>query len=133
MASLTIHGTVISGAGTGSKFISIPWAQQQIEAKLGFPPYRGTLNLQLPHDRAAQIKRRLQKSKGITLAPAPGYFPARCFKASIMHTINGAIVLPQTPDYPPTLLEVIAPIDLRQALALADGDKVKLTIALDGP
>jgi CTP-dependent riboflavin kinase len=133
MASLTIYGTVISGAGTGSTFISIPWAQQQVEAKLGFPPYPGTLNLQLPHDLAAKIKRRLQESEGHTIDPAPGYFPARCFKASIMHTINGAIVLPQTPDYPPTLLEVIAPIDLRQAFALADGDAVELTIILDGP
>jgi riboflavin kinase len=133
MASLTIHGTVISGSGSGSTFISIPWAQQQVEAKLGFPPYPGTLNLRLPRDRAAKIKRRLQKSEGRTIDPAPGYFPARCFKASIMHTINGAIVLPQTPDYPPTLLEVIAPIDLRQALALADGDEVELTIILDGP
>jgi riboflavin kinase len=133
MAPLTIQGTVISGAGTGSKFTSIPWAQQQIEAKLGFHPYRGTLNLRLSQNLAAKIKRQLQKSEGITIDPAPGYFPARCFKASIMSTINGAIVIPQTPDYPPALLEVIAPIDLRKALALADGDEVELTIVPNGP
>lgn len=131
MDPLVIIGTVTSGQGIGSKFLSLPWVIQQIDEKLGFHPYHGTLNLRLPKARAEQARRRLQTAKGITITPAPGYFPARCFKMSIRNYIDGAILIPQTPNYPATLLEVIAPLDLRDVLVLADGDEVELTIILD--
>ena len=131
MDTLTITGTVTSGQGLGSKFLSLPWVTQQIEARLGFHPYLGTLNLHLPKAQAEPARRRLQAAKAIIITPAPGYFPARCFKTSIRNRIDAAILIPQTPDYPATLLEVIAPRDLRETLALADGDEVELTIFLD--
>ena len=40
-------GTVFSGEGNGKKFVDLPWVKQQIEEKLGFSPYLGTLNLRL--------------------------------------------------------------------------------------
>ena len=131
MDTLAIAGTVTSGQGMGSKFLSLTWVTQQIEEKLGFYPHQGTLNLRLSKAQAKQIRQRLQTATGITITPAPGYFPARCFKTSMRNHIDGAILIPQTPDYPATLLEVIASLDLREALTLADGDEVELTIILD--
>jgi CTP-dependent riboflavin kinase len=41
---------------------------------------------------------------------------------------KGAIVLPLVADYPPDQIEIVASVNLRSHLALADGDRVTLHI-----
>jgi riboflavin kinase len=42
--------------------------------------------------------------------------------------IKGAIVRPERTSYPATLLELIAPENLRKALGLSDGDEVEVVL-----
>lgn len=44
-----------------------------------------------------------------------------------MDKIEGAIIIPQVPDYPEDMMEVIAPVSLRKTLKLKEGDEVQLT------
>lgn len=48
-----------------------------------------------------------------------------------MGKIHGAVVMPQVPNYPDDLVEVLAPVNLREALRLKDGDAVEVAIRLD--
>lgn len=42
--------------------------------------------------------------------------------------IKGAIVVPSRTIHPPRIAEIIAPVNLREALKLKDGDRVRLEV-----
>ena len=123
-----LTGMVLSGGGDGKKFLELPWVKQQITEKLGFTPYAGTLNLKLTKE---SIKRRkmLEKAPAEKITPAEGYYNGRLFKAFI-GILECAIVVPEVPSYPKTLLEVIASVNLRKTLQLEDGCEVTVTVNL---
>jgi riboflavin kinase, archaea type len=123
---IELTGTVVSGDGDGKKFIELPWVKQQITEKLGFAPYPGTLNLKLAEKNAEQRK-LIEKTPSEKISPAEGYCNGLLFKAFI-GILECAIVLPEVPGYPETLLEVIAPVNLRKALQLEDGFEVTVAV-----
>jgi riboflavin kinase len=124
---LCIRGTVFSGKGEAAKFVKLPWAKRQLEEKLGFDPYPGTLNLKLDKE-SVKLKNRLSKEESIDISSAPGYCHGRCFKAVLMNNLEGAVVIPETVDYPRDIVEVVAPMNLREKLRLKDGDVVDVKI-----
>ena len=121
-------GTVISGNKKGKYFINLPWVRKQILEKIGFEPYIGTLNLKIKNQG---IITKLYQEKGITIEPEKGYYEGKCFRALLIKKTNCAVVIPNVPDYPPYLLEIIAPINLRKNLGLIDGMKIELIILTD--
>ncbi|MDH5447582.1 MAG: CTP-dependent riboflavin kinase [Candidatus Bathyarchaeota archaeon] len=131
MNSVKVKGVVFSGEKVGSRFIGIAWAKKQIRKKLGFDPYVGTLNIRLPEREAKLLRETLQDFEGIEITPAKGFFQARCFNILIMNKIKGAIVIPEKPDYPSNVLEIIAPTCLRKALSLTDSNEVEITVFLE--
>jgi len=102
--------------------------QRQIIEKLGFTPFPGTLNLRLTQESAQARKQLGEMEKAIIIVPVKGFCCGLCYKARIMGKIDGAVILPQLPDYPEDLLEIIAPVYLRTALGLREGDEVRLTV-----
>jgi riboflavin kinase len=126
---LKVRGRVFSGEGKGAYFVKLPWAMRQFEEKLGFIPYAGTLNLALP--RESEASKILKEHPGIIITPAEGFYPGRCFRVVISGSLQGAIVMPETPNYPENVLEVIAPVNLREKLSLRDGDEVEIIVLLE--
>jgi riboflavin kinase len=121
-----LKGIVFSGTGEGKKFIDLPWVKQQIEEKLGFSPYAGTLNIRVSKNSLKQ-KKQLEKAKRLEVIPEKGYCTGLLIKAKI-DNLEGAIVIPQVPDYPSDTLEVIAPVYLRERLNIADDSEVTVTV-----
>jgi riboflavin kinase len=126
LPNLVFKGTVFAGKGSGKKFVELPWFKRQVEEKLGFSPYSGTLNLRL---FGKEIENRgLLVTKGsLTVEPQTGYYSGLLFKATI-DELECAIVIPIMPNYPRDVLEVIAPVYLRGSLKLADGDVVTASV-----
>jgi len=124
-----VKGKVFSGSGEGAKFIELPWVRNQIVEKLGFTPYPGTLNIKLSKDDA-KIKKLLKKTKSIEISPDANFCRGKCFKGYLMDYVECAIVIPEIVNYPENVLEVIAPINLREMLRLKDGDTVEVKMAL---
>jgi riboflavin kinase len=122
---IEFSGTVISGGGDGKKFMELPWVKRQITEKLGFAPYAGTLNLKLTEE-SAKHRKLLEKTPSAKVLPAEGYCDGLLFKAFI-GILQCAIVVPQVAGYPNDLLEVIASVNLREALQLEDGCEVTVT------
>jgi riboflavin kinase len=112
--------------GEGKRFVALPWVKAQIERKLGFTPYFGTLNLKLTKD-SAQKRKLLDTAEGFLIEPETGYLPGVLFKASI-GGLECAVVLPRMPDYPADVLEIIAPRYLRGKLGLVDGSSVAVVV-----
>jgi riboflavin kinase len=126
LPQITFKGTVFSSNGEGQKFISLPWAKRQIQEKLGFTPYSGTLNVRLTKESVRQ-KKLLKKAEEFEISPEKGYCTGTLIEAQ-MEGLKCGIVLPQVPNYPQDVLEVIAPRNLREHFKIEDGDEVCVTV-----
>ncbi len=126
MPQILFEGTVFSGKGRGKKFVELPWFKRQVEEKLGFSPYPGTLNLLLT-GKNVENRRLLEISDGLTVEPQTGYYSGIMFKAKI-DALECAVVIPIMPNYPKDVLEVIASVCLREQLKLVDSITVTVSV-----
>jgi riboflavin kinase len=123
---LIFEGTVFSGKGEGKRFVELPWVKQQIDEKLHFTPFAGTLNLRLSKS-FAEKRKTLDSKGGFTVAPEAGYCAGILFRAYV-EGLECAVVLPKVPSYPDDVLEIIAPLYLRGKLGLIDGSAVTVIV-----
>ena len=126
---LEITGKIVSGAGEGAYFTQIDWVQQQCNAKLGFLPYPGTLNLEVAPDDLPIIA-SLDQIKGVDLlSPDPKFCNAKAFPVRL-DKINGAIIVPEEKVriHAENIIEIIAPLNIKVTLNVNDG--VSLNVVL---
>jgi riboflavin kinase len=128
LKKIKFSGKVFSGRGKGETFLELPWVKRQIKEKLGFTPYHGTLNIKLSEEIAKQRK-LLEKAASLKVCPAEGYCHGKIFKASV-GVLKCAVLLPEVAGYPENVLEIIAPVNLREKLQLADDDEITITVNL---
>ncbi len=128
---LGFEGTVFTGLGEGGYYISLKGYTKTFRRALGFEPFPGTLNLRLASEDAIGQRRRLDHLKGIEV---PGftdgkrtYGPVKCFRAEIAGKYAGAVLAIERTHYDSSVLEVIAPVNLRKAMKLKDGDPCSVT------
>ena len=125
---VTLKGKVFSGERTGNLFVNLPWARKQFRRKLKFNPYPGTLNLRL--SSRTNIEGLRDTTRGVKIEPPKGYYGGRCFEALVLGKVRGAVVVPDVPSYPSDVLEILAPINLREELGLKDGMELTVTVWL---
>jgi len=125
-----IEGNTITGLGEGNYYISNNGYRKQIEEKLGFTPFPGTLNIKLDQGNTI-IRRSLDIRKGIRIdgftSDNRTFGGGICLPILIEDT-KGAIIQPERTHYPEDIIEIIAPINLRSHLNLKDGSTVKIKI-----
>ena len=126
-----IRGRLASGIGQGRHFTRLPWARAQFVERLAIDPWPGTLNIVVDDPDAMPVWVRLRRLPGIRMEN-PGDGPhdcdARCYPVLVDGRIEGAIVFPEVENYPPAQIEVVAEVNLREALGIEDGDPVRLAI-----
>ncbi len=120
-----VRGKVTVGLGEGQYYISREGYRAQFLQSLGFAPFPGTLNIKLDEPFVPVAKRAIKiegfQDEGRTFGGCS------CYKIRLKG-IEAAIVRPERSSYPENLVEVIAPVSLREALGLANGDEVEVTI-----
>ena len=127
--SVLVKGRVASGVGRGSWFMGLDWVKQQICEKLDFEAYKDTLNLKLDDEASQAIQSFINPRPGISIEPVDSTFaPGKAYKIRLGGKVDGALVIPLIPKYPRNQLEIIAPINLREAFKLQDGDEVAVEI-----
>lgn len=133
LRSIVLTGEVFTGLGEGAYYVSLEGYRSQIIEKLGFDPYPGTLNLRLTETPDLYFRELLSHRPGILIKGFSDgrrtYGSVKAFKAKIKD-IEAAVLLIERTHYGRDTLEVIAPINLRQALKLKDGDKVSVEVQL---
>ena len=95
-------GRLATGIGMGTTFTQLDWAKEQFRDRVG-------IHMDNPND-------------------GPHDCDAKCWNVSINDEIDGAIVYPLVDGYPPAQVEVIAPVGIRDAFGIEDGDTVTLTL-----
>ena len=129
--AVEIRGRVASGIGQGRHFTQLAWAREQFVERLRIDPFPGTLNIVVDDPDAMPVWVRLRRTPGIRM-DNPGNGPhdcdARCYPVLVDGRIDGAIVHPEVESYPPAQVEIVADINLREALGVEDGDPLRLLI-----
>lgn len=126
---LEISGKIVDGAGQGAYFTQIDWVLQQCERKLGFKPFPGTLNLEIPPDDLPIIA-SLDQKKGIELiSPDPKFCNAKAFQVRL-EGINAAIIMPEEKVriHAANIIEVISPLNIKATLKVKDGASVSILL-----
>jgi len=135
--SIVIEGVVFSGIGEGAYYVTRKQYREQFIEKLGFDPYPGTLNLKITSEYNAKMRAELEAYPGIEIKGFKDedrtYGPVKCFHAVINGKEKGAVVLALRSHYDSSVLEVVAPVGLRDRLKLKDGNKVRTEIFLTKP
>ena len=130
-----LKGKVVSGANKAAFFTQLDWVLEQCSEKLGFKPFPGTLNIEILPESLLDVE-SIQEEKGIELIPPdpddsndPTFCTAQVLPVSIKE-VDAAIIIPseKVRVHDKNIIEVIAPMSLKDALKIDDGDTVKLTI-----
>lgn len=115
---MEITGSVMTGIGEGALYVRR--YSEWLEEKLGFRPFPGTLNL---------IVSRQPASFPLLVVPkGEGLFTVKCAPASINGEVEGAVVRPGKTRHGDDVLEVLAPVNLRERFNLKDGDEVTVSL-----
>ena len=141
MAALNrMSGIIFSDLGQAAEFMKLDWVGEHLQQLLGYHPFPATLNVRLVAAADAEIWQRARiELAAIPLGPKnSGYCSARLFRIKIHRTGNvggepvpGAILLPEVKDYPKDKIEIIAPMRLKDHLAVKDGDLLTLEFSVE--
>lgn len=108
-----MKGKVVSGLGEGAFYVE-KYAPL-FNSELGFTPFHGTLNI------AGNIL--LDDAKKVTITPEGSFQPVDCYPIVINKNYKAAIVKPHVTRHK-EIIEIIAPVNLRETLQLQDGDEI---------
>ena len=131
-ASVELRGTITSGMGEGRHYISLPGYMRQFDEKLGYEPFLGTLNVELTDDSVRE-RGRLASFEPITIEgwedDERTYGPAYCYPATVESRAGeryeqAHVITPERTHHGDDQLELIAPVKLRDELALEDGSSI---------
>jgi len=122
-----IIGIVKKGIEEGSYYVAQKQYQGQFKAKLGFNAFPGTLNLKVDKEELMPFlaDKEVIEISGFT-TKTRSFGALTCYKAKI-NQIEVAIIKPERARHPEDIIEVIAPVNLREELKLNDNDKVRLS------
>lgn len=127
---LELEGKVLTGLGEGQYYVNIPGYRKQFEEKLHFVPFPGTLNVRLS-ESSSPLRNLLREMPAVRVEGFNDgertFGGGNCYLI-VVGGIAAAIVAPERTHYPSDLIEIIAPVKLRDALELNDGDRVVLQL-----
>lgn len=132
--SITLEGVVFTGLGEGAYYTQKDIYKKQFIEKLGFEPYPGTLNLKLTTDYDLKTRMELEAYPAVEIQGFKNedrtFGAIKCYPALIDTKIKGALISALRSHYGNSVVELIAPGNLRRQLKLRDGQKLKVEVLI---
>jgi riboflavin kinase len=124
-----IRGRIVEGLRVSANFTQIPWVRNQFISKLSIDPYPGTLNLEIVGQRDLKSFKKLKATQGVEITPEdPSFCTGKCYPVLIGRKLKGAILFPVVENYPKNKMELIASLNIKEALSLKIGDTLEVEI-----
>jgi len=127
---IVIKGSIITGLGEGAYYIDI--YSSKLKAALGFKPHLGTLNVKIADDESRKAIGRMKNTPPLVLSgfthKGRTFGDVICYRVKINRKIEGAVVIAQRTHHSEEILEVVAPVNIRDVLGIEDEDMVTLTV-----
>jgi len=131
-----LTGRVTSGTGAAARFTALDWFQKALLQSFGFAPAPGTLNVVLDGDWHA-VDRLLLAAGTVLVPPSTEHCCSILLPATLGRAhphVEAVLLRPLVSGYDPARLEFLAPVRLRDVLAVGDGDGVAIALGpVDGP
>lgn len=131
--TLAIKGRVFTGKGEGAYYISQRGYAEQIEKKLGFSPYPGTLNLRLESFEELNKLILLYSTPSVVLkgfsTRERAFGDVSCYPVKVEGVSNSVLVRSERTTYDLMTAELISDRNLRRAMGLSDGDEVTFSFS----
>jgi riboflavin kinase, archaea type len=108
-----ITGSVTSGLNEGNVYVEK--YKEKFHESLGFIPFPGTLNL--------KMEGVFSRAGKVTISNPP-FGKVDCLPILVGGKYKGAIVIPHKTRHSKEIVEIIAPINLREMLKLNNGDEL---------
>lgn len=127
---IVIEGSVVTGLGEGAYYVEV--YSSKLKAALGFKPHLGTLNVKIADDDSRKAIGRMKNTPPLVVSgfthKGRTFGDVICYRVKVNRKIEAAVVIAQRTHHSEEILEVVAPINIRDALGLVDDDKVTLTV-----
>lgn len=124
--AIVLRGIVTTGKGEAGRFTTIDWVQRELQEKLKITPVPGTLNLRIvPADLLRLVGLKMLDWVSIETTDR-SFCTARGYPVTVGGKIYGAIIQPETADYPADQVEIVSAKSIRSELGLKDGDTVEI-------
>lgn len=127
---IVIKGHIITGLGEGAYYVDV--YSSKLRSALGFKPHLGTLNVKIVDDES---RKAISRMKNTTPLVVNGFsYKGRtfgdviCYRVKVNKKIEAAIVIAQRTHHSEEVLEVVAPVNIRDTLQLGDNDEVTLVV-----
>ncbi|MRN60550.1 MAG: DUF120 domain-containing protein [Nitrosopumilales archaeon] len=130
--TISFEGRVVSGMGEGAYYMSLAGYRKQFYEKLGYEPYPGTLNVKLVDKIFRDARREIGKYPSIFIDGFSDtkrtYGWAKCYLAQINDGAirNAAVLVLERTHYDESMLEIIAPVSIKDTVGIHNGDKIKI-------
>ena len=140
LEDILIVGVVTSGMKEGAYYVAIKGYYEQFKEKLGFKPYKGTLNLQLSDLNNDLLRENLKNKIPVIIEGFQDensertYGDVHCYDCLIsrlddqQNKIKAAILDIQRTHHKKNIIEILAEPFLREYFELRDGDKLRIEI-----
>ena len=127
--NISLTGKIVSGVKQGAFFTQLDWFKVQCRDKLGFKPYAGTLNLEIPIDDVAIVEKLEHEAEIEFIPPDSEFCSGKAYPVTV-EGIRAAIVIPaaEVRVHGKNIIEVISDKRLKDVLKVDDGDTVELKI-----
>ena len=129
---IELTGSVISGLGEGSYYMSLKGYTKQFKVKIGYIPFPGTLNIKLNQLQATQIIQQLDDLDSIIVDPFSDgkrtYGWVKCFHATLNDSIKCELIRLERTHHDNSVIELISKNNLRETARLETGSKVTVKI-----
>lgn len=127
-----LRGTLVSGAGEGTYYMSLDGYARQFGERLGYVPFPGTLNVRLETPRYVQAVRRFDSLDGVMIdAFSDGrrtYGWVKCFAGVLNGAIPCSLIRLERTHHDPSIMELISQQNMRRAARLKNGSDVTVRI-----
>lgn len=140
LENILIVGEVTEGMKEGGYYVAIKGYYNQFQTKLGFAPYKGTLNLAMNDLNKELLEENLKNRLPVIIDGFKDensermYGPVHCYECSISRLddqtkkVKAAILKIERTHHKKNIVEILAEPFLRKELKLRDGDKLRLEL-----
>jgi len=137
--ALSFEGQVVSGMGEGAYYMSLEGYRKQFLKKLGYEPYPGTLNVKLVDKIFTDTRREVGNYPSIFIDGFSDsrrtYGWAKCYPALVNDGLisNAAVLVLERTHYDESMLEIIAPVSIKETAGIENGDQIKVKMIVQTP
>jgi len=136
--SILIAGEVSEGMGEGGYYVAIEGYYNQFKEKLGFEPYKGTLNLDLDVINYSLLREKLNDMRFVTISGFKdenrNFGDVKCHHCYVFplkdkrNKVKAAILNIDRTHHGKNIVEILAEPFLRDYFNLKDGDRVIIEV-----